>query len=230
MGGPISVGMSKVSMISLTPIGSPCSGPREPTRSSARACASAASGSKLTQALITESWSAMRARQARATASQVNVPAAMPRTISVAESSLRCADAVTRPLLCGGGGDATMRLRPAGGVMHELLDFGEHLRLELVRRLGDPQPVPPRRERVHGDAEVAEDFWPLGIDVVEEEHEDVVDLGAGMAQGVAEVDLAAPVGGEVLDEEDAVALGEIALDLSVAAEAFRFLAHIEHRQ
>jgi len=54
-------------------------------------------GIELTHARITLSWSSMRARQARTTASQVKVSAAMPRTISVAESSLRCgAGAVTR--------------------------------------------------------------------------------------------------------------------------------------
>jgi hypothetical protein len=49
-------------------------------------------------------------------------------------------------LFCGRRGDTAMGLRPAGRIMHELLDLGEHLRLELVRRLGNAQHVPPGRE------------------------------------------------------------------------------------
>ena len=51
----------------------------------------------------------------------------------------------------------------------------------------------------------AEDLLALGIDAVEEDHEDVLDGGAGVAQRVAEVDLAAAVGGQVLDQQHALA-------------------------
>src|SRR3546814_3467154 len=38
------------------------------------------------------------------------------------------------------------------------------------------------------------------------------------------------LGREVLDQQHAAALRKIALDLGVAAEALRLLAHVEHRQ
>src|SRR3984957_12087056 len=80
--------MSNVSMMSLTPIGTPCSGPRLCERSSARAWASANSGSKFTHALTTPSRSAIRATQSRVTASHVASPRAIFCTISAAPSWL----------------------------------------------------------------------------------------------------------------------------------------------
>src|ERR1700686_3709408 len=80
--------MSNVSMMSLTPIGTPRSGPRFGERSSARACASANSGSKFTHALTTPSRSAIRATQSRVTASHVVSPRAIFCTISAAPSWL----------------------------------------------------------------------------------------------------------------------------------------------
>ena len=69
-----------------------------------------------------------------------------------------------------------------------------------------------------------------GEDAVVEDDEGVGDLGAGGADRLGEADLRAAVGGQVLDEEDARALGERALDLGVAAEALGLLADVEHRQ
>src|ERR1700682_6533588 len=80
--------MSNVSMMSLTPIGTPSSGPRFCEQSSARACPSANSGSKFTHALTTPSRSAIRATQSRVTASHVASPRAIFCTISAAPSSL----------------------------------------------------------------------------------------------------------------------------------------------
>src|SRR5690242_13135659 len=80
--------MSNVSMVSFSPIGTPCSGPRREPASSARAWASAISGSKLTHALTVSSRAAMRATQSRTTASHVASPAATVSTISVADSVL----------------------------------------------------------------------------------------------------------------------------------------------
>ena len=83
---------------------------------------------------------------------------------------------------------------------------------------------------MQGDAEIAEDFPALGKNVVEEEHEAVLDRGAGLAQRLAEIDLAAAVGGHVLDQEHALPVVQMAFDLRVAPEALRLLAHILHRQ
>src|SRR3954454_21627017 len=88
MGGPHSVGMSKVSMMSLTPNGTPPSGPCLPLLSTARADASAASGSRCAQAWTSGSRAAIRARQACTTASQVVCPWPIAAMISVAVSSL----------------------------------------------------------------------------------------------------------------------------------------------
>src|SRR6476620_4668356 len=88
MAVPHSVSMSKVSMMSLTPNGTPPSGPLLPFLSKARAAPSAASGSRCDQAWTSGSRATMRSRQARTTASQVIWPWPIVAMISVAVSSL----------------------------------------------------------------------------------------------------------------------------------------------
>src|SRR5579864_4780315 len=83
--------------------------------------------------------------------------------------------------------DAAVGLRPAGRVLHEFFDFLELALVEFAALLGHIKHVPPGGERVQGDTEIAEDFFTLGKDVVEEEHEDVVDGSAGGAQRFAEI-------------------------------------------
>jgi hypothetical protein len=58
----------------------------------------------------------------------------------------------------------------------------------------------------------------------------MLDGRAGLAQRVAEVDLAAAVGREVFHQEHALTRLEMAFDLGVAAETFRLLADVLHRQ
>src|SRR5580700_10976608 len=103
-------------------------------------------------------------------------------TSNVLSNSIRALPLAVLLSFRGGAGDAAMGLGPSGGGVHEPFHFGEHVRRELVRRLGDPQNVPPSGEPVHSDAEVGKDFTALRIDIVEENHEDMVDLGAGLAQ------------------------------------------------
>src|SRR5262249_20377105 len=92
------------------------------------------------------------------------------------------------------------------------------------------QNVPPRGERMQCDTEVAEDFFALGEDVVEKEHEDVLDDGTGAAQRLAEIHLAASIGGHVFDQQNAIALFDAALDLRVAAKPFALFPSELHRQ
>src|SRR5262245_2063669 len=98
---------------------------------------------------------------------------------------------LSNSMLLGSLGDAAVRLRPARGVVQELLDFVELDRIELAAGLGEFEHVPPRGEMVQRDAEVAQDILALGIDVVKEDHEDMLDRRARLAQRVAEIDLAA---------------------------------------
>ena len=82
-------------MTSLTPIGTPCSGAAaRPAVERARLRAARARDRRCAKACTTGSRAAMRARQSRTTASAVNLAAAMPRAISVAESSLSAAHGV----------------------------------------------------------------------------------------------------------------------------------------
>src|SRR5690242_18513530 len=112
--------MSKVSMTSLTPIGTPWSGPRRGSRSSACAWASANSGSKFTHALTTDSRTAIRAMQSRTTASQVISPAAILATISPAPNSLPLRASFTSMVRCSvlagtaGGGAGNLAEHGAG--------------------------------------------------------------------------------------------------------------------
>src|ERR1051326_2220617 len=76
-------------------------------------------------------------------------------------------------------GDAAVRLGPAGRVLHEFFHFLELALVEPAALFRHFQHVPPSGERMQGDTELAEDFFALGKDVVEEEHEDVLDDGAG---------------------------------------------------
>src|ERR1041384_3651280 len=109
-----------------------------------------------------------------------------------------------------------MRLRPARRIVQELLDLLKLDRIELAAGLGEGQHVPPGAQVMQLDVEVGEDFVALRIDAVEEDDKDVLDGSAGRAQRVAEVDLAAPVGGEVLDQKHALAGLQMSLDLRVA--------------
>ena len=52
---------------------------------------------------------------------------------------------------------------------------------------------------------------------------------ARIAQRLAEVDLGPAIGGEVLDEQRARPVAQVALDLGVAAEALGLLADVDHR-
>src|SRR5262249_38135640 len=87
------------------------------SRSSARAWASANSGSKFTQALTTGSHAAIRARQSRVTASHVVSPASIFDTISVALNWLR-PDAsfasMSRSVLAGAAGAGSGNLAEYG--------------------------------------------------------------------------------------------------------------------
>src|SRR3569832_855092 len=80
------------------------------------------------------------------------------------------------------------------------------------------------------DIQAGEVDLALGKDVVIEENEAVVDLCSRLPQGVAEIDLAASVGREILYEERAPTFQEFAFDLRVAAKALRLFADVLHRQ
>ena len=69
-------------------------------------------------------------------------------------------------------GDAAVRLRPRRRIVHEFFDFLELGFVEFAAFLGDLQHVPPGGKRMQRDAEIAEDLFALGKDVVEEEYED----------------------------------------------------------
>src|SRR5258708_19277685 len=78
--------------------------------------------------------------------------------------------------------------------------------------------------------EIGEGLLRLGEDVVVEVDEHVLDDRARLAQRLAEIDLRAPVGGKVLDQQRARALADVALDLRVAAETLWLLPHVLHPQ
>ena len=114
--------------------------------------------------------------------------------------------------------------------MQEFFDLGERLLAEMLALFGDTQHVPPGCERMHLDLDLRHDFLAFGEDVVIEDHEHVVDDRPRVAQRLAEVDLGAAVGGEVLHQQRARPLQQMPLDLGIAPEPLRFLAHVLHRQ
>ncbi len=126
--------------------------------------------------------------------------------------------------------DAAVIGRPGERLMQEALDLDESLRGQVAIPPADLEDVPPGGEVMQANAGRLERFGRIREDVVVEDGEGVGDLGAGVADRLGELDLAAAVGGQVLDQEHARALLQRALDLGVAAEALRLLAHIEHGQ
>src|SRR3954453_21476582 len=89
---------------------------------------------------------------------------------------------LSNSMLLGGLRNAAVRLRPAAGIAQEFLDLVELDRVELAAGLGEGEHVPPGAEMMQLDVEVGEDFLALGIDVVKEDHKDMLDRGAGGAQ------------------------------------------------
>src|SRR5262245_66172116 len=83
---------------------------------------------------------------------------------------------------------------------------------------------------MQGDAEISQNFPPLGKDVVEENDKRMLDLRSGLAKRIAEIHLAAAVAGHVLDQQHPLPLNEMTLDLRVASEPLGLLADIEHRE
>src|SRR5437879_1311154 len=123
-----------------------------------------------------------------------------------------------------------MRRRPLRRRVQKLLDFADLRRLEVAALLHQREHVPPRGEMMQAYVELGERLLRLWKDVVVEVDEHVLDNRARLAQRLAEIDLRAPVGSEVLDQQRASALADVALDLRVAAETLRFLPHVLHRQ
>ncbi len=121
------------------------------------------------------------------------------------------------------GGDAAVCGRPRGRLVEEALDLLERHRIEGTGLLRDFQHVPPRRQVVELDADLLHQVGAVGEDVVVEEDEAVIDRGRLHPAGRAEVDLAAPVGRQILDEERLRTVDHLALDLRVAAKPFGFL-------
>jgi len=122
-----------------------------------------------------------------------------------------------------------MGLRPAGGIVQELLDLGELHRIELAAGLGELQHIPPGAQMMQLDVKLGQDLLAVRINAVIEDDEDVLDHGASGAERIAEVDLAAAVGGQVFDQQHALAGLQMPFDLGVPSEALRFLAHVLHR-
>ena len=83
--------------------------------------------------------------------------------------------------------------------------------------LGDAKYVPPGRKRMHGDAEIGEDFAPLGIDVVEEQHEDVSTVPPARRSAVQKLTLLRP--SVVMSSTSRTRWpSRMALDLGIAAK------------
>ena len=100
----------------------------------------------------------------------------------------------------------------------------------LSHRFGDREHVAPGSERMQRDAEIAEDFLALRVDVVEEDHEAVVAFAVGVAQRLDEVDLALP---SVARSSTSSTRWPGINWPSICAprpKPFGFLAHILHRQ
>src|SRR6185312_8161109 len=119
--------------------------------------------------------------------------------------------------------DAAVRRRPLRRLGEEIAHFLQRLGVEVFALFRNLKRVPPCRQVMQLDAEVFQMAGALGEDVVIKHHEAVLDLRAGGAQRVAEIDLAAAVRGQILDEQRAGAGCEFALDLRIAAEALRLL-------
>src|SRR5208283_3865111 len=129
-----------------------------------------------------------------------------------------------------GRGDSAMRGRPRDRVLQEAPDLDQRALVEIGPVAAGLEHVPPVAQVVQGDVHLGELLEAAGEHAVEEHHEGVVDDRAGVAQGLAELDLGLAVGGEVLDQQGPLALRDIALDQSIAPEALGLLTDIGHRR
>src|SRR5262245_28840330 len=198
---PHSVGRSDVSMMSLTPNGTPASGPCTPARSRARAVARACAGSVWAKACTAASRAATRSRQAWTTASQVRRPARTAAAISLAVSALAAVSTLAstasiqldveafdqwRPGVAGAADDCSGFLGgDRGGIEADLekavLQGGiaDDLAQLAVERGHDLVRGPARREQheVHASIEAGQSLLGRGRDVGHERRALLLDDG-----------------------------------------------------
>ena len=117
----------------------------------------------------------------------------------------------------------TAGILPGAGGVQEGFDFGEGGVVEGPAVAGGGQHVPPGAEGVQAEAMGGEFRLRIGEDAVGEDHGGVGAGGPGFADGVDERKFRAAVGGEVFDEEDALAFGHRAFDAGIATVALGFL-------
>src|SRR5579862_2151251 len=112
---------------------------------------------------------------------------------------------------------------PALGMLEEGSDRRILSGREVAETVRHLEHVPPRGESVQLHALGLEAGHALREDAVVEDHEGVVDPAAGVPDRMDEVELGGALAREILDQEHARALGHLALDLGVAAEALGLL-------
>src|SRR5262249_18128181 len=125
---------------------------------------------------------------------------------------------------------AAMAGRPALGIVEESSYPGEVVARQAAKLLGGGQHVPPGGEPVQGHAELGQRGHALREDAVVEDHQGMLNAALALPDRLDEVDLAAAIGRQILDQQHALAGRHRALDLVAAAEALGLLADIEHRQ
>ena len=127
------------------------------------------------------------------------------------------------------GVPAAVGFRPSHGVVEKVAHPVDGGLIEILAFPGRFQDIVPGRQEMKSDAETGHGFLGAGKGAVEKDHEDVGDLGAGVAEPVNESHLRAAVGGQVLDQQHPLAWFQVSFDLGVAAEALGLLAHVKHR-
>ena len=80
------------------------------------------------------------------------------------------------------------------------------------------------------DLEFIQQSLALREDVIIKEHKAVVHNGSGLAQGLAEIDLAAAICGQVFNQQGTGPACHFAFDLGIAAKALGLFAHVLHGQ
>src|SRR5436190_23930712 len=76
-------------------------------------------------------------------------------------------------------GQSSMLRRPVRRMVEKFFDFSKRSSVEVTARLGHDEHITPGGERLHRYSQFRDDLPTLLEDVVVEDDEDMVDLGAG---------------------------------------------------
>ena len=78
------------------------------------------------------------------------------------------------------------------------------------------------------DTNLGQTIGRVGENIIIENDKGMRDFSTGGAQGLNKIQLAATIGGQIFNQQDSLAVFNVALNSGIAAKAFWFFPHILH--